>query len=409
MSPALKKPAPSWRPASNEVRTHPPPLPDALQVQTPGFLARVSGGCCLRGDFRGDAVSEPIVHDDGIYFGLDETAYHADPALSNSGIKNLLISPLTYWVNSHLNTDWPGAPETEALATGSAFDKWLTEGREAFNEAYAVKLDQEDYPDALDGGDDLRAWLKDHDLARGGTIATMCERIQEADPDVELWPVIDREHREANADKILIKPDVAMQIAFRAGIIERHPAACKAFRGGYPQVSIFWRDPETGIRMKCRVDYLKIKATVELKTFANMMDKPLDMAIANTVAQRRYHIQAAIYLEAVDQAKRMIREGGAYVFDDAPHGWLKEFGESDDHSVVFVFLEKGAVPNLRIREFRKRRHTGEANHYWTAGHQNFRDAVELYQRCVETFGTDPWIEPEPMTPFEDEEFPIWLE
>lgn len=354
-------------------------------------------------------MSEPVIHEDGIHFGLAEELYHADPALSNSGIKNLLISPLTYWVESHMNTGWPGVPNSEAKEDGKAFHKWITEGKAAFDETYAVKLDKDDYPDALKSGDDLRAWLKDYELPRGGTIAAMCERIHDADPNVELWPVIDREHREENASKILIDSMTAIQIAFRAGIIDLHPVAHKAFRGGYPEVSIFWHDPETGIRMKCRVDYLKTKAIVELKTFANMMDKPLDMAIANTIAQRRYHIGAAVYLDAIDQAKRMIREGGEYVFDDVPKDWLDEFGKSDEHSFVFVFLEKGAVPNLRIREYRKRHTTGEANMYWINGHRAFRDALDLYKRCIETFGTDPWIAPQPMTPLADEEMPIWME
>jgi hypothetical protein len=36
---------------------------------------------------------------DGIYLNLPEDDYHADPALSASGIKKLLQSPADYWVH----------------------------------------------------------------------------------------------------------------------------------------------------------------------------------------------------------------------------------------------------------------------------------------------------------------------
>jgi hypothetical protein len=42
---------------------------------------------------------------DGIYLNLPEDDYHADPALSASGIKKLLQSPADYWFTSVHNPD----------------------------------------------------------------------------------------------------------------------------------------------------------------------------------------------------------------------------------------------------------------------------------------------------------------
>ena len=39
----------------------------------------------------------------GIHFGLSDDVYHALPALSASGIKNLLVSPMVFWAESFLN------------------------------------------------------------------------------------------------------------------------------------------------------------------------------------------------------------------------------------------------------------------------------------------------------------------
>ena len=166
----------------------------------------------------------------GMYFHLPEDEYHADPALGGGDVRNLLISPLTYWVNSHMS-DWPDK-ESEALTNGSAFHKRIIEGADRFAEQYAVKPDKADYPDALDGSADLKSWLRDHDMKVSGTIAELCERIREADPDVELWPDIMADFEDASEGKIRLSPEIAMQIAFRAGIVDRHPVAHKAFSGG---------------------------------------------------------------------------------------------------------------------------------------------------------------------------------
>lgn len=342
----------------------------------------------------------------GMYFNMSEEDYHADPALGSGDVRNLLISPLTYWVNSHMS-GWPDK-ESDALTNGSAFHKRIIEGAEKFAERYAVKPDKADYPDALDGSAELKAWLRENELKVSGTIPELCERIREADPNVELWPDIMAEFEDVSEGKIRLSPDIAMQIDFRAGIIDRHPVAMKAFKGGYPEVSIFWTDPETGIRCKCRPDYLKTKAVVEVKTFSNQFDKPLDAAVINAIAQRRYHISASMYLEGVEQAKRLIREDPEFIYDDAPSCWLKEF-MSQPHAYVFVFIETGRVPNVVLREFKTHRSPNEVNFYWSSGMQHFRQALEIYKRCLETFGTDPWIEPEPIKPLIDEQFPVWLE
>jgi hypothetical protein len=42
-------------------------------------------------------------------------------------------------------------------------------------------------------------------------------------------------------------------------MIERHEELSKAFSRGHAEVSLFWYCPKTGVPMKMRVDYLKLK------------------------------------------------------------------------------------------------------------------------------------------------------
>ena len=60
---------------------------------------------------------------------------------------------------------------------------------------------------------------------------------------------------------------------------------------------------ENDIRFKARFDYLKPKAIVDLKTFGNFMNKPIDSAIYSAMASGKYHIQAAFYMRAFQAAR----------------------------------------------------------------------------------------------------------
>ena len=41
-------------------------------------------------------------HAPGIYFGLPEEEYHADRSLSASGIKDIHVTPLTFWLRMNV-------------------------------------------------------------------------------------------------------------------------------------------------------------------------------------------------------------------------------------------------------------------------------------------------------------------
>jgi hypothetical protein len=331
----------------------------------------------------------------GLYFGLPFDEYLADPALDFTGMKRLLISPLTYWVNSRMNPDFEDCP-TEAMVTGKAFHARILEGAETFAQHYAVLPDKADYPNALDGAAELRAKCAELELKKGGTIADLCVRIHEAAPKLELWPIIDYGFRFENKDKTFLKPDVGRQIERLAGLVEAHPSAAKAFTGGFAEVSVFWTDGKTGVRLKARLDYLKRRAVVDLKTFSNPLGKPLDVAIAHAVAYGRYHMQAVIYSEAAATLREaMLAE---HIVDI----------RQDNLAFVFVFIEQGKVPNLRVREFKRQRSKTEETLAYQSGFAAFRHAVDLYVKNRDRFGAEPWIDDTPMTPFADEDFPIWM-
>lgn len=348
-------------------------------------------------------------HEPGIYFGMPEAEYHADRSLSTTGAKHLAVSPLTFWIKSPFNPAWEFT-STKPQERGKAFHARLLEGAEAFAQRYAVAPDPDDYPDALDGADMLRARCVELGLAKGGSIAELCIRIRQKDPDAQLMPVILSDFEDQAGGRIIIKAKLAREIERHVRIVEAHSGTEKAFRGGYPEVSIFWRDEETGVPMKARIDYLKARAVVELKTFSNPYGLPLDPAVARAVASSKYFVDAVVRLEAVAQAKAMFRRRGMKIVSgDVPKEWLAAFADPGPHAFVFVFLEAGDVPNVRVREMRESE-TPEAseNLYWSRGWAVFRRSVATYRQCLEHYGPDlPWVDPHPQRPFRDEDFPMW--
>lgn len=343
---------------------------------------------------------------DGVYFGLPEDDYHAAGAFSNSGVSNISVSPLTYWAkNIDPNREEDAA--TPAQTTGKAFHKRILEGEEAFLENFAVLPENDG--EHLAGATELKARCAELDLKKGGTIADLCARIREADPEAKLWPEVLAAFNEENTGKSIIKPETWVQIELPARFIRSHPTAGKAFQGGYPEVSIFWT--EDGLPWKSRVDYLKTKALVDLKTFENLLGLPVDAAVSRSIANYRWHVQAFIYLRAVTAAKKLVRDGK--VFGNASEEWLEAFAKTPAHKFMWVFIQKGRIPEVKVRGFSRTLNGREAgdNLYYQDAQRKVEVAVSALRQCVEFYGPDPdvmWVMPEPTRDLIDEDLPLWL-
>lgn len=99
-----------------------------------------------------------------------------------------------------------------------------------------------------------------------------------------------------NAGKKALSPDDLADVLGMAKALREHPAASKLFSmPGDLQVSLLWKDAETGLMCKARIDRLctTFPFVVDLKSTANA--EP--WAYANTVHRLRYHWQAAWYLD----------------------------------------------------------------------------------------------------------------
>lgn len=358
--------------------------------------------------------------EDGIYFGLPEDIYHQIPRLSASGIKTLGVSPLQYWLESSFNPNRKEKEDSSARKLGRAYHKLLLEGDAAFDATYAALPSKDDYPDVIDGGDALKAECERLGLKKSGSLLAMCERILEAEPGLDLWPVILREAKEAAGDKESLTKaqwEELQQVRF---VLNHLPDIKGAFTNGRPEVTILWT--QNGVKMKCRLDYLKPRgnfaAIIDLKSFGNVMGKPIETICGTEIGRNEYFVQPIVYTAGREAAGAMYRKQGADIIHvlsgDAPSTeWLDSVLLPEKCQFNFVFTQTGGIPNIIACEFSPGKTFGgqgfQSNEYWMKGVTLFRNGVDRFRKYSTAFGTDtPWIVQYPVRTLDDvQDFKPW--
>lgn len=345
----------------------------------------------------------------GIYFGMSEDDYFAIPALSASGIKNIRMSPLDFWARARwLNPGYEDDNEevdSFVRILGKAYHKRILEGREAFLNCYAPTFDSSAHKGALEGADDIKEALRRHkeqgaNVRLSGKKADMIANLLELEPTAKIMDLLRDTYEEDHEGKAFLSQKVLDKVEMSAAMIERDPELRRAFTGGMPEVSILWICPTHGIPCKARLDYLKPKAIIDLKTFANKNGYPIGRAIDREMGYNRYPIQGSWYYEASDQIAGLMDKGKVY--GDAPHALLSALHANHKKTFVYVFQQKGIAPIARGRTFPR-----SLTNCLLATAQ-CDAAKQVYRQCHETFGADPWLTSEPITAFDDSTIPaLW--
>jgi PDDEXK-like domain of unknown function (DUF3799) len=211
------------------------------------------------GERNGEHVTAPIT-EPGVY-DIPEDEYHADPvpggSLSASGAKRILECPARFDHDRKI----PPTPTT-AMELGTAAHKLvLGVGQDL------VRVDAENY------------------RTKAAKDAAKAARA---------------------AGKVPLLPHEYSQAEAVAAAVLGHPVAGKLFQPGEgtPELSVFWVDEDYGIWRRARLDWLPHPWTrarliiPDLKT----CESASPAAIARAVANYRYHIQAAQYVDAVKAA-----------------------------------------------------------------------------------------------------------
>jgi hypothetical protein len=309
------------------------------------------------------AESRQVIHAPGIYFGLDESEYHRDPALGSTNKKALLGDPSAYWWNSPLNPTREEREETPAQIRGHAVHKFVLEGRGAFERAYG-----------------------------------RCEHKGNVKAGIA-----DRQNLVALGKKPLAGKDYD-RFEMAGSVIRLNPHIADAFAGGASEVSIFWEekiDSEV-VRQKARFDYLKRRAISDLKTHEPYEGVSFEASCHRAMKRYQYSLQAQSYLSARMLIPQFLADG--MVYGDHDPDWLKNVAGADLSDIAFVFCfwaSKGAPLTWAA--------------YMSPGSLILEDAQRDIDRALQRFvdfrrefGEDTaWIKPQPLAEFDYEKINNW--
>jgi hypothetical protein len=188
-------------------------------------------------------ITEP-----GIYGGIPNADYHADPALGSTSLKTLATKTPTHYQHDKTHPKF-----SDAFTLGTAAHSLILEGSTA--DIVVVQADN---------------WLtKDAKAAKAEALA-------------------------AGKQPLLTK-EMAQVVAMRDAVMA-HPVARELFTGHLAEQSVFWE--EDGLALKCRPDAWKPGILVDLKTTRSADPNEF----GKTAHEFGYHQSAAHYIDGVKAA-----------------------------------------------------------------------------------------------------------
>ncbi len=355
-------------------------------------------------------------HKPGIYFGMPDTEYHADPSLSASGIKKLITDPEEFYDTWAMNPNPAPRENKDCLSRGTLWHCRILEP-ELFDQKYilAPHLQPGFFSSdvqILRTIDDMKGWL-DANLVpykKSGWNKPDFERaILEAyklglgKPEPYLIDFESAAFVERHKDKTVIwsREILDAMLAAERAVME-HPYFSKVFQGGMSEVSIFWVDQDTGIPMKRRVDKLKPRVNLDYKTLYVARGKSTRKAALDAIKYERYDLDVAVTTIAVAQAVNMINAGTGVIEGDVPGAFIDEFRQTPEKPFGFVF-QKEERP-YTVRGLKIVRRGGELFNVFGNGLVAMQTGLQLYQKYWEEFGPNRrWVDQEGMTEVGDHE------
>lgn len=269
-------------------------------------------------------MSEQIPTEDGMYSGIPDEVYHADRgSLSSSGARALL-APSCPEIFRHQQLE-PPAPKPQYDFGHVAHKFVLGEGSEI------VELDP-----AI------------HGLNQNGSPS-------KAPTNTAMWQEAAQEARQRGQIPMHIA-EVAKARAMAAKVRE-HPLAAALLADGTPELSGYWHDSETGVRLRFRPDWLPNPGrgrliVVDYKTATSAHPGHF----ARAAADYGYHQQIPWYLDG-----------------------LAACDISNDAAFVFIVQSKSPPYPVSVIELKP--------DDIELGRRRNRKAIDLYAQCV---ATDHW-------------------
>jgi hypothetical protein len=318
---------------------------------------------------------------------LSAEEYFASAGLSQSAMKDLAVSPYRFWY-LHINPNRPERKETAEMRFGTALHCAVLEPAK-FEDRYTCEIEPDDFPGCLRTMDDLREWLKSKGLPSSGkTKRELIDRVSAADSSAVIYDVAEQMHAEENAERLLLSKDEWTRARRAAESLRSEPKLAAILENGQSEVCMAAKDPETGVLLKARMDWITPTVTLDLKTFTVQRGRSVDKSVTSAIFYEGYYRQAFLY--------STIRALAA--------GNQKISGPQTAPEYILGFVESDEPHEVRLRSLRPKC-GGEVNVYWQQARLECRELIRTYAECMERFGNRPWRNPREIDPLMDEELP----
>jgi len=322
---------------------------------------------------------------EGIFFGLEESVYHAAPYCGSSNLKTLGTIPGDYWWDSPMNPLREIEEESSAMRFGTALHARILHGLDYFKQHY--RYVEGERGDAV-SAEGLKEWIK----GQGGTPAKL-----KADNEKMV-----REQFGIN----LVTERVYERLAVSAEQILKNPHLVQAFSTGWPEVSIFWLDQddpnEAPVPMKARFDYWKLRTIVDLKSIGpRQRVMSFDGMVIQDIKRLQYTVQLASYIKGHAAARKLAQDGKVWVAPGSARPtdeWLQK-ALSEDVNWTWVFYKSDGMPIARSYQ------VAHGSSWHEDGKSRVARALQNYRDCMAKFGTDTaWVDTSPPYPLDEEDF-----
>lgn len=248
-------------------------------------------------------------------FRMPIEVYHGGPGVSSTALRALLRSP------AHMRAELQTGKDSPALRRGR-----LAHMRVLEPELYAATIAVEsEAPIAPE---------------RPAHLKGVRRNDKKSDCPVNVWEASWRPHYEAElvawtertAGKTPISVAEAEHMEALAASYGAHPLASRIISGALCEVSVFWRDVETGVLCKARADILRDELVADLKTCRDARPLPFQ----RDITKYGYHVAAAFYLD-----------GFSTVCDIGAFGWVA-LEESAPHAICLYTADATLLASGRI-------------------------------------------------------------
>lgn len=213
---------------------------------------------------------------EGSYENIDERAYHHrhSPGLSSSGLVTIGRKSYGHYLSDKENPKEP----SKAMIFGTAFHTRLLE-YEKFKQTYILEPEGIEKPE----------WIN--------------RRTKEGKQQFKDWqenvekPFLEKQKNDLSG-KIILDQETFDKLELMVEMALKHPKLKKAMEGALFEVSFYWRDPETGLLLKCRTDIINMdmKLIIDVKTALDASEDGFGRACVNF----DYDVKAEFYLKVIE-------------------------------------------------------------------------------------------------------------